>query len=76
MTVSVIRSQRRPANGNASISTGPICLSIVARTSWRARWSRVLTVSTLDAQKLRRFLYTHAFGRTDGTYGRTRSFHA
>ena len=37
MTASVIRSQRWPANGNASISTGPICLFNWSRTSPRAR---------------------------------------
>src|SRR6516164_5569256 len=47
ITASVTLSQRRPANGNASISTGPICLSNWSRTSCRARCSRVFTVSSL-----------------------------
>src|SRR6516165_10846916 len=43
ITASVTLSQRRPANGNASISTGPICLSNWLRTRCRARCSRVFT---------------------------------
>src|SRR6516164_3161711 len=47
ITAAVTLSQRRPANGNASISTGPISFSNWSRTSCRARCSRVLMVSGL-----------------------------
>jgi zinc-binding dehydrogenase len=40
MTVLLMRSQRLPANGNASIKTGPICLSSCLGTSRRAMQSR------------------------------------
>src|SRR6185312_17334111 len=46
-TATVTRSQRLPANGNASRSTGPICASSCLRNRLRARKSRVLTVSGL-----------------------------
>src|SRR6185437_11565136 len=44
-TAAVRRSQRLPANGNASITTGPIFLSTLSRSMVRARCSLVFTVS-------------------------------
>src|ERR1700737_4712089 len=44
-TASVRRSQRLPANGNASMTTGPIFFSTLSRRMVRARRSRVFTVS-------------------------------
>src|SRR5581483_2248834 len=44
-TALVKRSQRLPANGNASMTTGPILFSTFSRNMARARCSRVFTVS-------------------------------
>ena len=51
MMALVIRTQRLPANGNASIRIGPICLSTCSRTSRRARCSRVFTVFALRPRR-------------------------
>src|SRR5690606_29224164 len=45
-TASVRRAQRRPAKGNASSATGPICASTWLRICRRARCRRVLTLAS------------------------------
>ena len=58
-TASVNRSQRLPANGNASITTGPIFFSTLSRSMVRARCSRVFTVSGFQPEDLGGFLDVH-----------------
>ena len=59
-TASVSRSQRLPANGNASITTGPIFFSTFSRSMVRARCSLVFTVSGFRSENLGGLLDIHA----------------
>ena len=63
-TASVRRSQRLPANGNASITIGPIFFSILSRSMARARCNLVFTVSGFNPENLGGFLDVHPLDHT------------